>query len=617
MKRFGAALFTLVCLLSPLFGSDDHVRLDKPAVTVNIDWQNNMTGNDPVGVYVSRQDTGAFCTKVNTGYISIQVPPKNCQGYFDTGNMCILQDNYVMNETKAMLKNGGHLCSVNEWDVTPSPAYVTPLPTNQCSFGLPSDATQTDVFGCTNPADICRGLGRPGSWKGNLQVKLVWDPHGDNGSDGDGGEATTNLAVTVNCLAPPQAQAQLTVSPQTLDVQIQPLNKIVLPNTFGQVQVTATYTDPACSQLYQTVGIYRAGMFSTPGGPPPHDIYGPQYLVTLYSDAQQGHCSFTRTYPIDVVSSQNQAQLLDACNDPQNSGKTLQRGMTILSHFCTNGACNDSQPASYNATNGVTLNVHCPNTNISSPPPKSVPTGQPIGIVGQQSSSTASTTSSSSTPSIGTVPQQLKTSGSTVSAQPVTQSVAQTQLINPITSSGSSSSTASGIGTVPQQLKASGTTVSAQPVTQSAAPARLINPTATPVSSASTASTPASPGDVSGCSDYPSIGRFAGAIINDCSHKTHDQISIPILDANGDEQDQPEEGEYFYTAYNAATNDVSMFEVYKALIARLQASGFTIVNKAEAFHITAQNGSTWVTEDIYDGTPVGYVQKVLIASQTP
>lgn len=42
MKRFAAALFTLFCLLSSLFGSDDHVRLDKPAVTVNIDWQNNM-----------------------------------------------------------------------------------------------------------------------------------------------------------------------------------------------------------------------------------------------------------------------------------------------------------------------------------------------------------------------------------------------------------------------------------------------------------------------------------------------------------------------------------------------------------------------------------------------
>ena len=612
MRRLGAALLTVLCFLAPAFGSDDHVRLDKPAVTVNIDWQNNMTGNDPVGVYVSRQDTGAFCTKVNTGYISITVPPKNCQGYFDTGNMCILQDDYVMQETKAMLNNGGHLCSVNEWDVTPSPAYITPLPTNQCSFALPSDATQRDVFGCTNPADICRGLGRPGSWKGNLQVKLVWDPHGNNGSDGDGGEATTNLAVTVNCLAPPQPQAQLTVSPKTLDVQIQPLNKIVLPNTLGQVQVTVTYTDAACMQPYQSVGIYRAGMFTTPGGPPPHNTL---YLTNLYSNAPQGQCSFTSTYPIDVVSSQNQAQLLDACNDPQNSGKTLQRGMTILSHFCTNGACNDPQPTSYNASHGMTLNVHCPNTNISGPPPKSVPTGQPTGIVGQQSSSSAST--GSTTSSIGSVPQQLQASGSTVSAQPVTQSVAQTQLINPTASSGSSSPTASSIGTVPQQLKASGTTVSAQPVTQSAAPSRSINPTATPVSSASTAATPASPGDVSGCSDYPSIGRFAGAIINDCSHKTHDQISIPTLDANGDEQDQPEEGEYFYTAYNAATNDVSMFEVYKALIARLQGSGFTIVNKAEAFHITAQNGSTWVTEDIYDGTPVGYIQKVLIVGQNP
>ena len=79
MKRFAAALFTLFCLLSSLFGSDDHVRLDKPAVTVNIDWQNNMTGNDPVGVYVSRQDTGAFCTKVNTAYISMQVPQRTAR----------------------------------------------------------------------------------------------------------------------------------------------------------------------------------------------------------------------------------------------------------------------------------------------------------------------------------------------------------------------------------------------------------------------------------------------------------------------------------------------------------------------------------------------------------
>lgn len=59
-----------------------------------------------------------------------------------------------------------------------------------------------------------------------------------------------------------------------------------------------------------------------------------------------------------------------------------------------------------------------------------------------------------------------------------------------------------------------------------------------------------------------------------------------------------------------------MFEVYKALLTRLQASGFTVVKKDEGIHITAQNGSTWVTEEIYDGAPVNYQQNVLI-SQNP
>jgi hypothetical protein len=388
-------------LFAPLLAhaTDDHIRLDKSLVTINIDWQGNVTGNDPINVFISRNNGGAGCTRVSNAVILVERPPLSCSGEFNPTNSCYgggLHEPIAEGGVWTQAHTPTQLCNVNESDVwlyqqgnttVPQPAHFYPFPNIDSNPDIemslahyPLISAQGDGKTLLDPKAFCDQMGRPGSWSHDYVVRVMWDPHwGGTGffqglvnainevptqsgfdfswtNDSNSGKADTQFTATINCLAPPTPTLTYTLMPNSVYLTVDSNYQV-----WGGGQTISSvlyYRNPACAKTMSAGAVFSKQVLNVSGSAPVHATPVLIGKAAAIPDATSPSSCSSQT--IVMGNTVLPAEVVQLCKDPSNSGKTLARGQTMLAQLCASGDCSTYGTADMSAQTSLAVNVICP-----------------------------------------------------------------------------------------------------------------------------------------------------------------------------------------------------------------------------------------------------------------
>ncbi|MEJ0006951.1 MAG: hypothetical protein WDM77_11440 [Steroidobacteraceae bacterium] len=308
-KQWSSLKWLLGILLAPALAcaTDDHIRLDKYQSTVNIDWKGHVTGNDPINVYISRNNGGAGCTRVSNSVVLVERPPLSCSNQFNATNSCFgggLHEPIAIGGVWTQAHVPTTLCNVNESDVwiysgnnkLPQPAHFYPFsnvdsnPDINTNLDLyNSNAVQGDAKILLDPISFCDQMGRPGSYTHDYVVRMMWDATwGGTGffqgivnainevptesgfdmswtNDNNHGEMDTQYTGTINCLAPPAPTMTFTLVPNSVNVTVYSSSNISV-NPWPMMY--ANYQDLTCTKGMQYGAFFSKETLFVPGSRP-------------------------------------------------------------------------------------------------------------------------------------------------------------------------------------------------------------------------------------------------------------------------------------------------------------------------------------------------------------
>ena len=390
MRKLPIQILVLVCLgwytHLTLRAEQSTVTLDRTNVTVTvgadcIQSYNNgayspctITGNNPITVTFTHQDSGAFCSKVHAASILVEPVPRT-DGSFDpnsndgetgwenpwaalynfdgslTGGGAMIQhaidvpfrepwipvaSDYWTDALPApTVKNPGGLCNVNPTDVSPYPSSFSPL----ILFNPKGDPFQHSPHTIT-PGKFCYDLAASGvgwgkSYTKTYVVAVMWDDDpGDNWQSRTGtpggyspgwGTATTGYAqytMTIQCPASPTSA--MTMTPSSLNVTVGSDNLVLGNVSIAADEKWTDLTGIANCAVWPSINYWAGALvpFQT-AGTPIHN--GTTKKLASWQPPPPGsalsptECSWDRMISAKVV---DDAQIASICS-PANYGKTL------------------------------------------------------------------------------------------------------------------------------------------------------------------------------------------------------------------------------------------------------------------------------------------------------